>query len=509
MDDQELEKLKDLAELIKSKIEYEHTPSLLSPEELAQQAIEARKNKDKELHVDLKKIKEEQRIVLGFHEVFGKISKEIGFDKLLTSRHGESANKILRDIVIARIANPTSKRSSIMMLEEDFGIRINLDKVYRMMDKLDEAACLKIQELSYQATLSLFKEKINIIFFDVTTLYFESFSEDELKRNGFSKDHKFNQPQVLLSLMVTKDGLPIGYDVFPGSSYEGHTLCKALEKVKNTYEIDKIVFVADAGIFNTSNLQLLEEHGYNYIIAARLKNLSKEWKEKILNHDYSKETIVSFNYDGRKLIVNYNKERAVKNKLDREKAINKLLQKLRKNKTPLNLISNYGYKKYIKTEGKATISVDKQKIEEDSKWDGLHAVITNCHEMNEKETLSHYRGLWQVEESFRITKHDLKVRPIYHWTPSRVRAHIAISYLAFCLVRHLEYRVSIQYKKLSPKSIVHSLSKVQASILRDRDGKRYVLPSEFTQDAKKIYQLMGLETSITPYRLESKSCLNE
>jgi len=134
----------------------------------------------------------------------------------------------------------------------------------------------------------------------------------------------------------------------------------------------------------------------------------------------------------------------------------------------------------------------------------LPGVVTNSGNLSNEEISKQYTNLCQVEEAFRITKHDLKVRPIYHWTPSRVRAHIAISYLAFCLVRHLEYRVSIQYKKLSPKSIVHSLSKVQASILRDFDGKRYVLPSEFTQDAKKIYQFMGLETSITPYRLESK-----
>ena len=128
--------------------------------------------------------------------------------------------------------------------------------------------------------------------------------------------------------------------------------------------------------------------------------------------------------------------------------------------------------------------------------------------MSAQEALQQYRGLWQVEESFRITKHDLKVRPIYHWTPDRIKAHLAISFIAFTCIRHLEYRVGLQYKKLSPESIREALIRVQSSILVDNKKGKYVIPSQVSQDARKIYQVMGLSYSQTPYRLTDKNSSN-
>lgn len=505
MDEKELIKLKELAEFIKAKIEFEHSPSLFSPEEIAKQAIESRKtiNEDKEIKVDFKKLKEEQRINLGFQEVYGKTYEEI-FGPILTSRHGQSADEILKDICIARISNPQSKRESIRHLEEDFGIRIDLDKVYRMMDKLDDKAIDEIQKKSYQTALSIFNDKIDVIFFDATTLYFESFIEDDLKQNGFSKDHKFNQSQVVLSLMVTKEGLPIGYDVFPGSTYEGSTLVKALDRLKNKYKIDKVIFVADAGMLQEKNLTLLEENGYEYIISARLKNLSKDWKKQVLSQSFEEEKIKDLSIsEKRRLILYYSSERAKKAKRDREKAIEKLLIKIKKNKNPLSLISNFGYKKYIKTTGKSEILIDENKLQEDEKWDGLCGLYTNSKEIDKEEAIKHYKGLWQVEESFRITKHDLKVRPVYHWTPDRIKAHIAISFIAFSCVRLLEYRVKLQSTKLSPNEIRHALGKVELSILKGPFNEKYALPSKFSKEAKQIYQVMGIKASSVPYKIES------
>src|SRR5690606_12210317 len=118
---------------------------------------------------------------------------------------------------------------------------LNLDKVYRMMDKLDDDACKRMQENTFSSTSQILGGKIDVIFVDATTLYFESFTEDEFKKNGYSKDLKFNQPQVILSLMVTKQGLPIGYEAFPGNTFEGHTLLPLLNKIKKRHDIDKVV----------------------------------------------------------------------------------------------------------------------------------------------------------------------------------------------------------------------------------------------------------------------------
>lgn len=508
MDDQELEKLKDLAELIKRKIEDEKHPTLFTPEKLAKLAIERRKQKEKDLFVNLRELKEEQRAITGIHDIYGKIYREI-FSSVL-GNNLKKPEEILHHIVMARIANPSSKRSSVLNLEHDFGISLNLDQVYRMMDKIDEKVCDSIQEKACLAARTLLRGKIDVIFFDATTLYFESFTEDDLKKNGYSKDLKFNQPQVILALMVTKQGLPIGYEVFPGNTYEGHTLFPMLEKIKEKHQIDKVVFVADSGMLNDKNLHLLDKKGYEYIIGARLKNFTKELQKEILDRSQYNEnssdneekiSLCELEHDKKRLIVSYSPKRARKDAHDREKAIEKLLQKLKKNKTPKSLLSNYGYKKFLKVEGETKISIDEAKLLDQEKWDGLHGVISNSKELTAFEILDQYRGLWQVEESFRITKHDLKVRPIFHWTPSRVRSHIAICFLAFTCVRHLEYRTSLQYKKISPELIRKSLMRAQVSILKHPDGNRYAIPSQGTQETRKLYQLMGFRYSTTPYQV--------
>ena len=379
------------------------------------------------------------------------------------------------------------------------------------MDKLDDKAIERLNHVMYENTLNLFGGKLDVIFFDCTTLYFESFKEDEFKKNGYSKDLKFNQPQVLIALMVTKDGLPIGYRAFPGDTYEGHTLIPALQELKSKYNLDKVVYVADAGMFNKNNLEeleSLESKELEYIVGARLRNLPQYLQDQILDVERYKEVfeetkIASFDYNGRTLIVTYNPERAKKDAYEREKAIIKLQKKLAKQKNPKTYLSNYGYKKYLKVEGKTSIVLNEAKILEESKWDGLHGVITNAKKISSAEVVKQYANLWQVEEAFRITKHDLKVRPIFHWKPERVKAHLAISFMSYSLVKHLEYRIKLQYKKLSPEKIRQHLISVQTSILYSAKKKiRYGLPSKLSLEARKIYQALGIPKNVTPFIIQ-------
>ena len=172
-------------------------------------------------------------------------------------------------------------------------------------------------------------------------------------------------------------------------------------------------------------------------------------------------------------------------------------------------LSNQGYKKYLRLEHDSNthepfVALDEEKIKAQEAWDGLKGLIVNQDSpLNNEEILTQYRNLWQVEESFRITKHDLKIRPIYHWKPSRVRAHLAISFATFFLVRHLEHRVRVQYKKLSPERIRQLLVNTQSSILYSQVKKiKYVLPSYMPEEARKIYKLMGIKRDQTPYILE-------
>ena len=206
-------------------------------------------------------------------------------------------------------------------------------------------------------------------------------------------------------------------------------------------------------------------------------------------------------------LISYSKKRAKKDKITRQKAIKKLKKRLESSKSVKSQLSNQGYKKYLqlvdttnsKNSCNLSIVLNEDKIKEDEAWDGLKGILTNNTILSNEELIHQYSNLWQVEESFRITKHDLKIRPIYHWKPSRVKAHLAISFMAYALVRHLEYRVRLQYKKLSPQKIRQILLSIQTSILYDtKTDRKFALPSKVSDDAKKIYKLMGVPVTTKP-----------
>ena len=206
----------------------------------------------------------------------------------------------------------------------------------------------------------------------------------------------------------------------------------------------------------------------------------------------------------RRLVASYSSKRAVKDGHDRQKAVDKLIDKLKKSSNPKDLIGNSGHKKYINIEGEANYKIDTQKIEHDKQWDGLLGVVTNIKEkkMVPSQILEHYHGLWQVEQCFRVSKTDLRIRPIYHWTPGRVKAHIAICFMALVCIRYLYYLTKVHQLEFSELSIRQTLNKVQLSILsHTENNKRYGIPSRKTTQAEKLYQLMGLKLSDVPFQI--------
>ena len=550
LDDAELVELKLLAESIKRKLELENILPIFTPEELELEIQTAHKiaktthYKDDDYILDIRNTIEENRAITGIHDVYGSLFDELSISSIFgKTKPNQKTIEMFKNIVLSRLAMPDSKRGSVTRLEENFGVSLHLNSVYKMMDKLDEKAIANLNSLAYQKTTELFGGKVDVIYFDATTLYFESFIEDEFKKNGYSKDLKFNQPQVVLALMVTEQGLPIGYETFSGDTFDGHTLIPSLEILRSKYDINNVTFVADSGMFNNKNLTelekepekldpekpddveiklqettdelaILEKHKFNYIVGARIKNLTKDIKEQIVDMaNYteinSELKIARFTLpNGRKLIVTHSKTRAKKDKFEREKTITKLVKKLETSQSPKQQLSNNGASKYLtltnkdgKTKCDMNITINEEKIIEAQMWDGLKGLIKNGDSTLSDETiLAQYNNLWQVEESFRITKHDLKIRPIYHWKPQRIKAHIAISFTAYMLARHLEYRIRLQYKKLSPKVIRDLLLGVQTSINYDTVKKiKYAIPSKIKEETKKIYKIMGITRTLTPW----------
>ena len=466
------------------------------------------------LDVNLKNIVEEKRITTGIHQVFGKIFDKVGFNEVFENfSRKKSSVKLLKNIVVGRVAEPASKRSTARLLSEEYGVNTQLTSIYRMMDFIDDRAIEKIQEKTYAFTKQLRGEELDVVFYDCTSLYFESFQQEGFMQNGYSKDGKFNQAQIILSILVTKQGLPVGYQVYSGNTFEGNTLKDAVELIKKKYKIGEVIFVADSGLISNKNIEQLHDNNVSFIMGARIKNQTKKITEQILDKsDYNKiddkqhETGLTYKQivldDNFTMTVTYSPKRAEKDKYEREKAIEKLQSKLKKSKNPKELLSNFGYKKFLKIEGEADLKIDETKLKEAEKWDGLKGIVSNTKNLSPLQQIVHYAGLWQVEETFRISKHDVKMRPIYHWTDKRIKAHIAICFMALSCMRYAEHEVTARYKKLSPAEIRRQLKQVQTSILKDTStNKLYALPSKISQDAYKILKLYDIKHITTPYEI--------
>jgi transposase len=512
MDDAEEVELKRLAEVIRAKLEADrsHNLPLFAPEEIAasykrrgpKPGAKARPISE----VQLADVREEQRVIEGIGEVFGALFATLGFNQI-APRH----TSVLLATVLARIANPVSKRRTAALLEQDYGLKVPLERIYRMMDELYERRGAA-QDIVRGATLALFPEQVDVIFFDVTTLYFESTEEDELRGFGYSKDQKYHLTQVVLALATTRDGLPVGYKLFHGATAEVKTLLDCVGQWRLKAPIGKVMLVADRAMMSEANLQALEAAGIEYVVGASLRKQNAKVRTQVLEeHGYAlghlegdfvwiKEFAQG---EQRRLITAYSARRARKDASDRKRILEKLAKRLGKQaKGGLKkLVSNQGYLKYTRADGGAVAAIDEDKVAADAAWDGMYGVITNAKD-EKLSLLSRYRQLWTIEESFRISKHDLMMRPIFHWKKERIEAHVAICYLAYALLRHAQHRVRLRQHQMSADHLREELFRVQASIVRDkRQGGLYRIPSRMTEDAKAIYKAFDLKRDTAPTSL--------
>jgi transposase len=368
--------------------------------------------------------------VIGPELIFGKIYDAIGFDQI--------REDLFRHLVIARLAFPLSKLKTVDYLYRFQGKRINISSIYRFMDKLNSRLKHQVEDISYKHTLGLLKDKISVVFYDMTTLYFEASDEDDLRKTGFSKDGKHQNPQIFLGLLVGLGGYAIGYEIFEGNIYEGHTLLPTIKKLSERFGLSKPIVIADAGLLSKENIRLLEENGYHYIIGARIKNESEKIKDRIIKLGLKDgEFQIIKKPAGRKIIIHYSRKRATKDAHNRQRGLKRLEKRIRTGKLTKSSINNRGYNKYLKLEGEIQIRIDYDKFEQDKVWDGLKGYVTNT-KLRAKQVIENYQNLWHIEKAFRMSKTDLRIRPIYHRLKDRIEAHICISFAAYAIYKELE-----------------------------------------------------------------------
>ncbi len=454
-------------------------------------------------------------IPIGDELIFGKLFDEIGC-KLFLKHDFKNIRKVdekiflFRSLVISRILYPGSKLELIHYLEYFKKQNIEKDKIYRFLDTIyKEEIKSKIEECIFNHTKKIMDNTITVTFYDVTTLHFESESEDDLRRVGFSKEGKLNRPQILLGLFTTLEGYPLSFEVYEGNKYEGHTLIDILQKFQERFELkDKPIVVADRGMLNNANIAYLENNDYKYILAYKIKNISNELKEKIANLTFVDDgaihtielnkdiTYTDENGDKltlpikQKLILTYSKKRAKKDKRTREKAVKKIEDTLNKKRITKSDLKLSYYAKYLDMDESCKIKyrLNPNKVSLDERLDGIKGFATNDFTLKPNDVIDHYQNQYAVERAFRISKTDLKIRPIYHRLENRIKAHILISFVAYAVYMEFERRLKLKgikfdfSQKLLRKIIEHLVA------LKVDDELLPINPSPIQQKILKIFE---------------------
>ena len=401
-------------------------------------------NEDKQVKQLLDSIQSLRR--QGLELVLGKVFDEIGFNKI--------ADPIFRQLVLYRLIYPASKLKTTEYLYRYHGVDWDENKVYRYLDKLHHSQKESVQQISYQHTVEVLNGEPQVVFYDVTTVYFEAEQEDELRRTGFSKEGKHQNPQIVLGLLVSKNGYPLAYEIFEGSKFEGHTLLPVIDAFKTKYHLEKLVIVADAGLLSNLNIELLVNNKYEFILGARIKNENKVLQQQILSQKFKNgDTKVFIKPDGTRLIISYSDKRATRDAFNRERGLKRLEKHLDKGRLTKKYLNNKGYNKYLKLEGEVTIAIDYEKYKEDARWDGLKGYITNSTLSND-EVLENYNQLWHIEKAFRTSKTDLKVRPVYQRLSRRIEAHICLVFAAYKVYKELERQLKILQSPMNVNKVI-------------------------------------------------------
>lgn len=378
--------------------------------------------------------------------IIDKVYDSVGFNKI--------PDEVLRHLVVARLCQPMSKMATVDYLKSHFDEDVDLSKIYRYLDKLYNSQQQTVQKISVEHTFSVLGGRVEMLFYDVTSLYFESFKEDNLRTPGFSKDGKTAETQIILGLLVCENGYPLSYSIFNGAQYESYTMIPIIDDFKQRFGLDDFIVVADSGFMIKRNIDLLRSGGYSFIVGGRIKKCGKDETEWILSLPHEDGQYHERNLpNGDRLIVTYSSKRAAKDAFNRQKGVERLKKAYASGKITKDKINKRGYSKFLQIDNDVTVSINEDKIREDEQWDGLKGYITNT-KLPSAEVVAQYRGLWVVERAFRVSKGTIETRPIFHFTERRIEAHVCLCFVAFKIYKELERIVSLLNLGVSVDTVI-------------------------------------------------------
>jgi len=449
-----------------------------------QDVFEVFNKKQEELQVTTHLLSNIENILLnGTQLILNQVFKKIGFDSI--------NDDILKHLVTARLSQPSSKAGTVDYLKSHFDEDVELHKIYRYLDKLHSSQQETVQQISVEHTRKILGGRIGLVFYDVTTLYFETDVSDELRETGFSKDGKHSQPQVVLGLLVSQDGYPLSYSLFNGAQYEGRTMIPIVEDFVRRFVLKDYVIVADSGLMNKKNIALLESGNHKYILGARIKNESDEIKKWILSQKKQDGLFHETTRENVRLIIGYSDDRAKKDYHNREKGVKRLKAAYKSGIITKDNINKRGYNKFLDLFDNVKVQINQNKIKEDERWDGLKGYLTNT-TLSVKEVYDQYSALWVVERAYRVTKGTIEMRPMFHFTPKRIEAHVCICFVAYKVYKELERILKLSNINMSVDKVLNIAKTITTlKINLPLSNKTMMKTMLITQQHKKIAPLFN------------------
>lgn len=407
--------------------------------------------------------------ILGPLLVLERMVEVLGIKKLLSNiqashpKLGLDIGRLVFTMMASRFVQPLSK---LALFDRQIGRLYpgmvdhgtKLHHLYRALDILaghkEEA-----ERFLFYHKKDLFNVGVDVVLYDLTTLRFESTVKEpgRLRQFGYSKEMRSDCTQVVLGLLTDADGIPLGFEVYPGSTFEGGTLAGIVEKMRKKFTVKRFVFVADRGLFSWGNLEHLRKDGGEFIVGMKMGTLAKH--EQAGLYDLSRFkflgeelAVLETSVRGERCIVTWSRSRAERDRKAREEVLGKMRAKLTGARPTKKFISHASHKKYlIIDEGKPPV-INQQAVEADAAKDGFFAVATNVKSMTASEIVAHYKQLWKIEDAFGELKGTLKARPVYHWTDERIVGHLMVCFLAYLCEAHMTKAIRAQQVKMESKA---------------------------------------------------------
>jgi hypothetical protein len=433
--------------------------------------------------------------------IFERLWEELGLPELLRGlvrrrRLAFDFERVVFALVLQRILAPGSDRAGakwIATVRARGFDRLRLPHYYRALRVLWQRKAT-IEQALYQKGLDLFNQPLDLVFFDTTSLYFEGRGPAGLARLGKSKDHRPDHPQVVLGVLMRRDGLPIACEVWPGNTADVTRLTVIADLLRKRFNIQQVVVVCDRGMVSKKSLQALEAQGFQHIVGMKMRGslevraevLARAGRYQVVRDNlHVKEVLV----DDRRYVVCFNPEEAAKDRADREKLIAAIEQKLQSGGVK-RLIPNRGYRRFLKVRA-GQFEIDRQRVDEEARYDGKYVLRTTTALPAEEVALAYKNLLW-IERLFRDLKSLLETRPIYHhWVKDNVKGHIFGCFLALYLVVVLRKKIAALGRPVEWDDLIRDLSQLRAIGLQ-LDDQAYLLRTELRGTAHVAFQAVGL-----------------